>query len=300
MLRYRNVIIVLISTLIFSCNQSDSPEHYPNTPTSGVINVSADNSFAYIITAQMELFQSIYKNTKVNYTFKGEQDCISDLLTNKSKVIFISRNLSNAELQIFKNKNLIIHQTPVAYSAIAIIGRIFKEKGITIDSLTKLLLGNTQCSIILFKKDNGSTLYIKDSLLNQKRFGKNCFVLEDTASFRQYIFEHPESIGIIDYTMICDNDDKWMYTLKYPGGDTLLIPVRKHQHTPAYYPDQTNIATRDYPLVRTIYCIRRGDNFSLSAGLEAFVAGEKGQILFKKLGLVPYIDRERKIQFNPY
>lgn len=300
MLHYWNVISILLLILIQSCNQNDKVEEYPNTPTSGVINVSADNSFQYIITPQIELFTSIYKNTKINYTFKGEQECINDLLNNKCKVIFIGRKLSDKELQLFKNKNLIIQQTPIAYSAIAIISQSFIEKGIEIDSLKKLLLDNSPYSIVFFKRDNGTTLYIKDSLLKGKNFGKNCFVLEDTSLFRKYIFEHPDAIGIIDYSMICDDDDKWTRNIKYTDEDTLIIPVRKNKHTPAYYPDQSNIATKNYPLVRTIYCIRRGDDFSLSAGLEAFVAGEKGQILFKKVGLVPYIDRERKIQINPY
>ncbi len=300
MLRYRDVIFLLSLTFITACNQDSIVEKYPNTPTTGIINIEADNSFEYIITPQIELFTSIYKNTKVNYTFKGEQECINDLLNDKCKVIFISRKLSQRESDVFKNKNIIIHQTPIAYSAIVILSKAFKDKYLELDSLKELLLHNEPLSVVFFRKNNGATLYMKDSLLEGKSFSKNCFALDDTSIFRKYIFENNNAIGIMDYSRICDNDDAWTRNIKYPHSDTFVIPIKKSKNTPAYYPDQSNIATKNYPLVRTIYCIRRGDNFSLSAGIEAFIAGEKGQILFKKVGLVPFIDHERRIEMKPY
>ena len=52
-------------------------------------------------------------------------------------------------------------------------------------------------------------------------------------------------------------------------------------------PDQSNIATKDYPICRTICIIRRSAEFSLGKGIETFIAGEKGQLMFLKQGLPP-------------
>lgn len=291
---------VILAGLFFLFRCSDNSD-IPNTPTTGKIKVLADNTFQYIVPPQVELFNSIYKNAEVKYQFKSEHECVNDLLNDSCKLILISRALSDMEMQAFKNKNLIIQQTPLAYSGIVLIGKAFKEKGITMDELKKILSGEEEkYPVVFYHKNNGAVLYCKDSLLNGKIFGKNCFVLEDSTAFREYIFTHPGAIGIIDYAYVCDDDSKWIKSLKYNANDTLLIPVRKTKDNPAFYPDQSNIATRDYPLVRTIYCIRRGDDFSLSAGVEAFLAGEKGQVLFKKMGLVPVFDRERRIEMRPY
>lgn len=297
MLRHWNVIVFISTILFFSCNTAK--EELPNTPTTGEIHIIAENTFQYILPPQIDLFTSIYKNTKVSYSFKGEQECIQSLLNDSCKVILINRSLSSDEIKVFEKNNIIIQQTPIAYTAIALIGKKFREKGLLIDDLKRYLEGNDSIKFVFYKKNNGAILYMKDSLLNGKSFGKNCFIVEDSAEFKNYCLEK-DFIGIIDYSFICDNDDKWTYQLKFPKNDTLLIPIRRTATNPAFYPDQSNIATKDYPFVRTIYCIRRGDNFSLSAGIEAFLAGEKGQILFKKMGLVPVFERERKIEMRPY
>lgn len=303
MLRHGHVEVfwaLLVAGIFYSCNQSDNPKDFPNTPTSGEISVYADKPFSYAIQPEVELFTSIYKNARVTVKYKSEPLCIAGLLGDSCKVIFLCRSLSEEELKLFRAKNIIIHQTSVARTGIALLGKSFAESGITVDRLKDILLGKENINVVFFGNDNGSVLFCKDSLLGGRNFGKNCFGVDDTADFRRYILSHDNVVGIMDYTFICDDDDKWTRSIKYPQGDTLLIPVRLKEGMPAYYPDQSNIATGDYPLVRSIYCIRRGDNFSLSAGIEAFFAGEKGQILFKKMGLVPVFDRERRIEIKPY
>jgi phosphate transport system substrate-binding protein len=301
MLRYRNVIrkSFVLSFILVAC-QTSTQQEIPNTPTTGKISIWADKTFQYILPPQIDLFSSIYKNTEVGYRFAGEQECIEALLKDSCKVIFINRMLSTQEQKTFEAHNLIIQQTAVARSAIAILSTSLYKQGMSIDELVQILKGEKNYPIVFFGKNNGTVLYCKDTLLKGADFGKNCFSIEDSAEFRKQILEHKEVIGIIDFAFICDDDDKWIRSLKYPQGDTLLIPIRKNSQSPAYYPDQSNIATTDYPLTRTIYCIRRGDDFSLSAGIEAFVAGEKGQVLFKKMGLVPIIDRPRQIEMKPY
>ena len=298
MLLDRYVMVFLLTIFLSTCQFEQT--HIPNTPTTGQVAIWADNSFEYILPPALHLFESIYKNASIRYKFKSEAECIQGLLNDSCKVIFISRPLSKQELVVFQANNLIIHQTPVAYSAVALVGKPFKETGIELQVLKNILTEDRALQIVFFKKQNGAILYVKDSLLSGKDFGPHCFVLEDSAAFRKYIFEHTNVMGILDYSYICDDDDKWIRSFKYPQHDTLLIPLRRSRAEPAYYPDQSNIATRAYPLVRCIYCIRRGDDFSLSAGVESFVAGEKGQILFKKMGLVPVMDRERRLEFKPY
>lgn len=301
MLRHRNVKVWVIVALFFAaCNQSNHPKDFPNTPTSGEITIYADKTLSYVIPPQVELFTSIYKNARVIVKYKGEQSCIESLLKDSCKVIFLSRSLSDEELKLFQANNIIIHQTCVARTGVILLGRSFAKSGITVDRLKDILLGKENINVVFFGNDNGAVLFCKDSLLDGKSFGKNCFGVDDTANFRKYILSHDNVVGIMDYTFICDDDDKWTRSIKYPQGDTLVIPIRLKEGMPAYYPDQSNIATGDYPLVRNIYCIRRGDNFSLSAGIEAFFAGEKGQVLFKKMGLVPIFDRERRIEIKPY
>ncbi len=293
--------LILLSLLLglSACNQSNRIEDVPNTPTTGMVSICAEHSFNYFLSAQMQTFESIYKNAKVIIHYKDEQAVIRDLLNDSCKVIFLNRKLSEAELKVFNQKNIYPIQTAIAKSAIVLIGKPFNKHGISTNELKNYLQNNSSYTFIFLRKQSGATLYFKDSILKIKNFAKHCFSFEDTAQFRQYITTHNNTIGVLDYALICDDDDKWTRELKYPLNDTLLIPIRKDTHTFAYYPDQSNIASGDYCFIRTIYCIRRSENFSLGAGIEAFIAGEKGQLLFKKMGFVPIYQRERRVQFSP-
>ena len=63
-------------------------------------------------------------------------------------------------------------------------------------------------------------------------------------------------------------------------------------------PDQSNIATKAYPLCRTICIIRRSAEFSLGKGIETFIAGPTGQLMFLKQGLPPNRQEERLIEVD--
>ena len=65
-----------------------------------------------------------------------------------------------------------------------------------------------------------------------------------------------------------------------------------------FEPNQSSFKTGEYPLTRTIYLLRRSDDFSLAKGFEAFMAGPKGQLTFLKQGLLPIRQAERTIHVN--
>ena len=77
-----------------------------------------------------------------------------------------------------------------------------------------------------------------------------------------------------------------------------ILAVSRKDNETGFMPDQTNIATNDYPLLRNICIIRRSSEFTLGKGIETYIAGPIGQIMFLKQGLPPHRQEERLIEVD--
>ena len=102
---------------------------------------------------------------------------------------------------------------------------------------------------------------------------------------------------MLDYAWLSDNDDS---TSKVFLNNVKILAVSAVGNKTAYMPDQSNIKTSDYPLCRWVYTTRRCADFTLGTGFSLFVAGQKGQIMFTKQGLIPFVQPNREVEVNTY
>jgi len=95
---------------------------------------------------------------------------------------------------------------------------------------------------------------------------------------------------------ISDTDD----TLSIGFLDKIkVMAISKFGDATPYKPYQAYIKTKDYPFCRDVYMISRISGGGLGIGFVSFVAGEKGQRIILKSGLVPAIAPTRLININP-
>ncbi len=292
----------LLSLLFVSCGINDDITK-KDSPTSGKLTLYYDEGLTLHIQNQVYTFQSTYKNADIKPVSSDEKACIEALFNDSCKAIAITRNLSEDELKKFKSKNLYPQTSVVAKDAIAfIVSKNFPDSAISLSQLTELLKGNdsnyvkgTSIGIVFDDQNSGSTRQLKDSLLPKSSFGKNCSAVNSTPQLVEVVAANSHIIGVCDYAWLSDKDDtntqKFLKTVK-------ILAVSRKSNETAYMPDQSNIATFDYPLCRNICIIRRSAEFSLGKGIETFIAGEKGQLMFLKQGLPPTRQEERVIEFD--
>lgn len=296
------LFFLFFSFFLFSCGLNDD-NRKKDTPTSGKVNLFFDEGLTLHINNQIFTFKSIYNNADITLRSSNERECIEALYNDSSKVIAISRPLTEKEMQQFKSKNIIPQTSTVAGDAIAfIVSKDFADSTISISELMELLKGNDSTFIkgqhinMVFDNPNsGSTRQLKDSLIPTQNFGKNCKALNNTSELIKAISTNSLAIGVCDYAWLSDKDDN---TTKEFLKSVKILAVSKKNNETAYMPDQSNIATKDYPLCRTICIIRRSAEFSLGKGIETFIAGEKGQLMFLKQGLPPNRQEERLIEVD--
>ena len=77
-----------------------------------------------------------------------------------------------------------------------------------------------------------------------------------------------------------------------------VVAISKDSIKNAVKPYQAYIKTKEYPFTRNVYMVSRQTRAGLGMGFVSFVAGEKGQLMILKAGIVPAIPPTRLVKIN--
>lgn len=295
------VFIIGIASLS-SCNLKDDITK-KDSPTTGQLTLFYDEGLKLQIENQINTFKSIYEHADIKLIPSDEKTCIESLFNDSCKAIAISRPLSEKELEKFHAKNIHPESSIVAKTAIAfIVHKDFPDSTLAIPEIIELLKGNDSSLIagmhinLVFDNPNsGNTRQLKDSLIPNASFGKNISAEKNTEDLIKKITDNHNSIGVCDFSWLSDKDDA---RVKEFLKGIKILAISKEKNQVAYMPDQSNLATMSYPLTRTICVIRRSAEFSLGKGVETFIAGPTGQLMFLKQGLAPNRLEERVVEID--
>ncbi|MDX2048360.1 MAG: substrate-binding domain-containing protein, partial [Chitinophagaceae bacterium] len=100
------VMALFLWLIISSCSgHKKKPKVIPgdDTPTSGTIQISADESFRPIIDSQIRVFMSQYPNATIVAHYKPEAECLKDLLRDSTRLVIVTRPLGEEEVNFYKD-----------------------------------------------------------------------------------------------------------------------------------------------------------------------------------------------------
>ncbi len=293
-------ILISLFILVGLISCQNSSEKVLDTPTSGEITISVDETFLPIINSQIKTFESLYTNTKINVKYVPQTYAFKNLLNDSSRFVIVSRKLNSNELKYFKSLEIIPTQIKICYDGIALItNKINSDTNLTFEQAKGIFEGNyTEWNdlnnnsnlgkiVIVFDNANsGSYEYIKTRF--SKADSRKFYSLKNNKDVIEYVSKHKNAIGIIGVNWISDFDDKRTQSF-YKMINVIGIKSDMPNTDPKmfYKPYQAYIALKAYPLYREVYIISREVRAGLGTGLAAFIAGEKGQRIFLKSGLVP-------------
>ena len=300
---FRISVFLLLILLLAGCDNYFKNDYVDNSPTSGKLKVYYSEGLQLHIKNHAYTFSAQYNNAEVELFSACESDIIAAFLNDSCKAIVISRLLGEQEAKAFDQKKLHPAYSRLAKSGVALITSV--NSGITkltVDEIKKLLsselitkdsLGNSVSPIaVLDNKCSSVSHYLLDSVLKDKAFGAKCFASGSSEELLKKISEQANQIGFIDFAWLSDRDD----SLYKAYENKIKFIAVGNTDTVFYAPNQSSFKTGQYPFTRTIYLLRRSDDFSLAKGFEAFMAGPKGQLTFLKQGLLPIKQSERVIE----
>ncbi|MCB0410720.1 MAG: substrate-binding domain-containing protein, partial [Flavobacteriales bacterium] len=231
-----------------------------------------------------------------------DKEAVLALYNDSCSGIVISREMTEDEINLFKSKTITPRFSSVAYSGVALITSSIS----TIDSLswdnlkmklTSIDSSQTSIRFVLPGNHSGISMFVKDSMCLNQPFASNVSGLNTELDVLKYVSEHKDAVGIIDYALLADRDDP---IFKSYEKAFKFVKLSKNGAL-AQEPNPSTFKLGTYPLTRKLIYYRNSQEFSLSKGFEAFLAGPKGQLLFLKQGLLPYKQQERNIEvkFEP-
>lgn len=303
------VCLLAASGLIGACQHGAGKEQ--DTPTSGTITITADESFKPVIEAEVQVFESIYPTAHIQVKYLPEVDAINALLRDSVHTCIASRPFTAQEKQAFESRQLVPRETPLALDGIAVIVHPSnKDTLLTTQQLGKILRGEiTDWSQInggakgkihlVFDNPKSCTVrYAVDSLARTPHLSPALSALEYNLDVVDYVANHPESIGMIGVSWISDSRDPKMLTFYNKIKVVALSKQEKATADNSYKPFQAYLATRKYPLERFIYLLITEPRAGLGTGLSSFMAGDKGQRIIQKTGILPITEPIRLVNVH--
>ena len=299
---YRLTGFVLMLTLVmFSCKPGKKDRH-SDTPTTGSIEISVDETFQPIIESEIPVFQGIYTTAKIKANYEPEVDAFNNLLKDSVRLIIVSRPLSIKEREFFANKKFLPKEIQIALDGVAIIThKSNTDTLLTMEQLKKVLLGeinswkqiNPKSKLgpikVVFDNKNSSTLrFVVDSITNTGNLGKNLSALEHNKEVLDFVEKTPGSMGLIGVSWISDPNDSTELSFLKKVNVMSISREDFAEEKNSFPPLQAYINDGRYPLTRSVWMINSDPHFGLAAGFLQFVSSQRGQKIILKAGIIPF------------
>jgi phosphate transport system substrate-binding protein len=286
--------------LLVACNTKG--DKYTDTPTTGTISIGVDESFQPLIQAEVDAFMANYKYANVNPLYQTEGEVVKLLLEDSVRLIVITRQLTNQEKAFFQEKKITPRTLKIATDAVAIIVNAANQDTLlTVDQLASIFKGNVhkwnelngkgldQEISIVFDNSNSSNLsYIKNKFSLSDSLDNRIFAAKSNQQVIEYVEKNARAMGVIGVNWISDTEDDPRQMDFINRVRVVAVADTTNPGPDDYYqPYQAYLALKKYPLHRDLYIISREARTGLGTGFASFVAGDKGQLVVLKGGLLP-------------
>ena len=295
---------------VISCSRNAA--NYGESPTTGNIKISVDETFKTIIDDEVKVFEKIYVYSKFRPSYKPETQTFNDLLKDSVRLIVVSRKLSADERKYFDSKKIYPKETLIAVDGVAlIVNKDNTDTLISVKALKQILLGEVKDwkqldpksklkdIKMVFDNTNSSTVrYVIDSVTHSNKLSSNISALKYNSDVVNFVSQNPNSIGIIGVSWISDRNDST--ALSFMKKIKVMYVSKENVATisNSYQPYQAYIAQKQYPLRRDIYVIECDPKNGLAGGFAAFLASDRGQRIILKAGILPSTQPLRIINVN--
>ncbi len=287
---------IISAVTLAACTQDKNAP--TDTPVSGSITICVDEGFSPVIESEVSTFGSQYKYANINARYVSETEAFRDLLNDSARLIIVSRKLTSEEQKYFEQKKLFPDVTKIATDAVAfIVNKENKDTAFTLEQVKKIMSGEVnkwnqlnpnspveEIRIVFDSKTSGMARYMQETLNGNKPLPPNSYAVDKNKEVVDYVAANKNALGVIGVNWISDDDDPmttgFLEKINVVAiGDSTGKEFNK--------PYQAYIATKVYPFCRDIYVVSREARAGLGTGFAAFLAGDVGQRIILKSGLVP-------------
>ena len=281
------VLFLGLIIVFFACNQNNKQKSNNENILKGSTSILVDETLLPIIEDQVEVFESLYSGSKIKLIAKSEAESVLALSKDTSKIAILSRKLNPEEEKVFVSKKITPRITVFAIDAIAFISnKRNKDTLVALQDVVDFMKGKSNSNIkgLVFDNPNSSTVRYMNELSGLKEIpSKGIFSFKTNEEVIQFVSENDGMIGVVGVNWLMQPSLKMQ-----PIVDKVnLISVKGIGKTAYFAPTQNNLAEGKYPLARDLYIVNCQGYSGLGMGFASFIAGDIGQRIILKSGLLP-------------
>lgn len=290
-------ILISVSGLFVMCNQKEQTKSNNESILKGSVTLFVDETLVPIIEDQVAVFESNY-DAKIKIVSKSESEIVISLFKEKSGIAILTRNLNLNENKIFEQKKITPKITKFATDAIAFISnKSNKDTLIELKSIIEFMQGKPNSSIkgLVFDNPNSSTVRYMNELAGIKAVPeKGVYSFKTNQEAIKFVAKNNGMIGVVGVNWLSQP----MPDMQEYVDNVNVLSVKSLKGSNFYSPSQNNIAEGKYPLARDLYIINGQGYSGLGMGFASFVAGDIGQRIILKSGLLPVRVPGRRINIR--
>jgi phosphate transport system substrate-binding protein len=298
--KFMPVLLMLVALLAFQgCKNRGAPV-LKETPTSGNIRIGADESFRLIIDSEIDTFTALYRYAEIKPVYLPEKDLVAWFLNDSVKVIVSSWVPTDEQRKVLLDMQTVVRTTAVAYDALAIVlNKKNADSLLTYKNVEDIFNGTITdwkqinpksnlgpIHIVFDNVKSGNIRYFRERFSLPQKLGSNYYAVNSNPEVVDYVSGSPGALGIISVNWISDKDDSLSLSLLNKI-KVAAVSMPFLDESTFYLPVQGSIYDTTYPFVRKVNMNSRESFSGLGSGFVSFVAGEKGQRIILKSGLVP-------------
>lgn len=292
------VLLVVVSVfsvfaLFVSCKQSEIKKEKESI-LKGKITILVDETVKPMIEDQIAVFESTY-NAKITLVAKSEKELLQSFMKDTSGVVILSRPLDSTEIKFFERSKIKPRVTKFATDAIALISnKKDLDSLIALKDVVSFLKGNSQSRIkgLVFDNPNSSTVrYLTNLSGVQQVPQKEVYSFKSNEEVVKFVAENDGMIGVVGLNWLLQPSSE----IKGFLTNINVLNVEGLNKKSYFAPTQNNLAEGTYPLARDLFIVNCQGTTGLGMGFASFLAGEIGQRIVLKSGMLPAVMPGRKI-----
>ncbi len=292
---FKLIVSFCVLFLAISCNKSVDVNQ--ETILKGKATLLVDATLMPVMEDQVQIFESRYDAT-IGINAQSETEVIQSLVKDTSSIAVLSRKLNADEMKIFANRKIIPKITPIALDAVALITNSnSKDTLVDIKAVIDFMNGNPSPKIkgLVFDNANSSTVRYMNKLAGLTTIPqKGVFSFGTNNEVIKFVSQNEGMIGVVGLNWLTQPRPEMQ-----PYVDKVVaLSVKGNNQNDFFAPDQNNIAEGKYALAREIYIVNCQGFSGLGMGFASFVAGDIGQRIILKSGLLPYKVPPRKLSIR--
>jgi len=289
--------LTLIFLVFLSVNCTKKEEKKEETILKGTASILVDETLVPIIEDQIEVFESYYDAT-LTIVAKSELEVVNSLLEQENKIAVLTRDLSVSEKKVFEQKKIIPRTTKIAIDAIAFIAnQNNKDTLIALQDVVSFMQGQSSSKIkgFVFDNPNSSTVRLLTSISGIKTIRTDqVYSFKTNEEVIKFVAQNEGMIGVVGVNWLSQPMPKMQEFVDKVN----VLSVKSLTGKDYYLPNQNDLAEGKYPLARDLYIVNCQGNSGLGMGFASFVAGDIGQRIILKSGLLPVTMPGRRLNIR--